>query len=285
MKTLTLMYHDVTGPGIDASGFPGGEAARYKLTVEQFERHLAAIAGPLRRHPVTTDILTNRGIEPTRPSSIPPVLLTFDDGGVCAAEYIAGALEARGWRGHFFVTTAYIGRRGFLTRSQIQALRGRGHVVGSHTHTHPLRMGRCSEARQRDEWARSVTALAEIIGEPIRVASVPGGHCTEVVARTARDAGIQFLFTSEPTSHVESIDSLLIFGRYSVRRSTSAATAAAIANGERLPWVRQSIAWRFKAVAKATGGTVYDRGRAWILGRSPQMMWGDEPDAVSEEPT
>jgi len=114
---------------------------------------------------------------------------------------------------------------------------------------------------------------------------VPGGYCTEAVARTARDAGIQFLFTSEPTTRVESVDSLLVFGRYSVRCSTAAATAAAIANGSRLPWLRQSIAWRLKAVAKATGGTVYDRGRAWILGRSPQMTWGDEPDSVSEKTT
>src|SRR5262249_33125000 len=152
------------------------------------------------------------------------------------------------------VTTGYVGRRGFLTRSLIQELRRRGHVIGSHTHTHPLRMGGCTPVRQRQEWTRSLATLADIIGEPIPVASVPGGPRTNAVAEIARAAGIRFLFTSRPVARVRSVDAILLFGRYSVRRSTSAATAAAIAQGRRLPLVRQWTAWQIKAVAKAAGG-------------------------------
>ena len=44
MKIPSLMYHDVVEPGqADASGFPGGAAAHYKLDVAEFDTHLEAL--------------------------------------------------------------------------------------------------------------------------------------------------------------------------------------------------------------------------------------------------
>jgi peptidoglycan/xylan/chitin deacetylase (PgdA/CDA1 family) len=255
------------------------------LTVQQFDLHLRAIAGSDGGLPVTTDALTVSSMTHARSRSAPPVLLTFDDGGVCAAEHVAGALEMYGWRGHFFITTAYIDRPGFLSRGQIRALRRRGHVIGSHTHTHPLRMGESHRARQQQEWTRSVALLADLLGEPVCTASVPGGQYTVEVARTAAIAGVRLLFTSRPVTTVRALGPLLVLGRYSVRRSTSPATAGAIARGQRLPWLRQAIGWQSRSVAKRVGGAAYDRVRARLLGRSPQMAWGEEPGATSEEAT
>jgi hypothetical protein len=42
--TSTLMYHDVVPAGAeDSSGFPGRDAALYKVTPQQFDAHLDAI--------------------------------------------------------------------------------------------------------------------------------------------------------------------------------------------------------------------------------------------------
>ena len=70
----------------------------------------------------------------------PRVALTFDDGGASALD-IAGMLERRGWRGHFFVTTSRIGEPGFVGPDAVRELAERGHDVGSHSHTHPTYMG------------------------------------------------------------------------------------------------------------------------------------------------
>ena len=70
-----------------------------------------------------------------------PFLITVDDGGVSYYTVVADRLERLGWRGHCFVTTDMIGQRGFLTRRQIRELDGRGHIIGSHSASHPTRCG------------------------------------------------------------------------------------------------------------------------------------------------
>ena len=198
VNAAALMYHDVTPAGReDASGFPGGDAARYKLTPAQFDDHLAAIRLKVNR-PV--DVIEAVDLE----HGPAPLLLTFDDGGASAMA-IADRLERAGWRGHFFMTTAYVGRPGFLDAARLRELRRRGHCVGSHSHSHPLRMARLPIVRLRDEWMRSVATLADALGEPIHAASVPGGHHSSAVARAAADAGIRFLFTSEPTVRIRRV--------------------------------------------------------------------------------
>ena len=125
-----LMYHDVVAEGMeDTSGFPGRDAARYKVTPARFESHLDAIAGSYGAH---------------RPA------ITFDDGGASALG-AADVLERYGLRGHFFVTVNYIGKPGFLHPAGIRELHDRGHEVGSHSCSHPLRMGHLPPARLRDE--------------------------------------------------------------------------------------------------------------------------------------
>ena len=47
-----LMYHDlVAGGDEDASGFPGRDAALYKISVTEFSQHLDAISESLSSRP------------------------------------------------------------------------------------------------------------------------------------------------------------------------------------------------------------------------------------------
>jgi peptidoglycan/xylan/chitin deacetylase (PgdA/CDA1 family) len=275
VKAIALMYHDVTPAGReDTSGFPGGDAARYKLTLAQFDDHLEAIrlnAG--RRVDVIGHLDAGLGTA--------PLLLTFDDGGASAAA-IADRLERAGWRGHFFVTAGYVDQPGFLAARELRDLRRRGHVVGSHSYSHPLRMARLPIGRLRDEWRRSIAVLADALGEPIDTASVPGGHNSRAVAREAADAGIRFLFTSAPVVHVRRIGDMAVIGRYVVQRSTPAAVVAAVAAGSPAPRFRQLALWEMKKVAKTIGGATYLAARDRLLGRSPKVTWGDDLPRVSK---
>lgn len=229
-----LMYHDVVAEGRDdASGFAGAAAARYKLTEHQFDHHLHTIA---------------------REVDGPPCL-TFDDGGA-SAMLIADKLEGAGWRGAFFVTAGYIGRRGFLTPRQLLDLRRRGHTIGSHSWSHPAGMSRLSAGVMAVEWQRSIDELGALLGERILTASVPGGSYSRRVGDAAAAAGITVLFTSRPTSGSVRLGTLTVFGRFAVRRTTPAARAAAVAAGSLLPRVGQLVAWDTKNALKSIAASV-----------------------------
>ena len=250
-----LMYHDVVAAGReDTSGFPGRDAALYKVTPEAFASHLEAIAHA----------------SPARPAP----LLTFDDGGASAMA-AADILEARRFVGHFFVTANYIGTRGFVTGDNIRELARRGHVIGSHSCSHPLRMGHCAWTQLIDEWSRSRAMLGDILGTDVCVASVPGGDFTPQVAEAAAEAGILRLFTSEPTSESRQAFGVTLIGRFTIQRWTSDRTAAALAAGDWLPCAQQAVVWNAKKMTKRLGGERYLQVRKLLLGHGDEVQWGD----------
>src|SRR5437660_789594 len=144
-----LMYHDVvSATNVDGSGFPGRDAALYKIGPEQFDAHLYAIGRSTRNR---RDLHDERNL-PSRDLPDPPdLVLTFDDGGIGALR-AAEVLERHSFIGHFFVTTNYIGTRGFLAEADLRELARRGHVIGSHSCSHPLRMAHCSQPQLLEEW-------------------------------------------------------------------------------------------------------------------------------------
>jgi len=274
------MYHDLVAEGDeDASGFPGRDAALYKISVTAFSQHLDAISESLYSHPADPA----PPAPPAPPASpAPPAhaahptlpLLTFDDGGV-SAMVAADLLERRGWIGHFFITTNYIGRRGFLLPDEIRSLAARGHVIGAHSCSHPLRMARCPWEQLVDEWSRSCSVLSGIIGGRVDEASVPGGDFAPQVAQAAARAGIVRLFTSEPTGRIRTAYGLTLAGRFTVQRWTSASTAAAMAQGDWLPCARQTLIWNAKKMTKRLGGARYLQVRRLLLGQRKEVQWGD----------
>jgi peptidoglycan/xylan/chitin deacetylase (PgdA/CDA1 family) len=255
MRVQSIMYHDVVENGdFASSGFPGEGANVYKLRREDFDRHLQAIAS------VAPAITTVRDL-----AGSAPVLLTFDDGGASFHHPIADLLEARGWRGHFFITTGRIGTPGFLAAPDIRDLHRRGHIVGSHSVSHPTRMAALTRAELDREWSASIAHLSDLTGERVTAASVPGGYYSHEVGRSAAAAGIGALFTSEPTSVISKLDGCLVLGRYVVQRDMEPAWSAGFATGNPARCWRQAGLWKVKRIAKSLGGTAYLKARQAIL--------------------
>lgn len=258
-RALAIMYHDVVeGDAWDSSGFPGAAAASYKLSRAHFARHLEAVSHitPTIHAPVA-DQWDQR----------PGVFFTFDDGGASFFSPIAGMLEAHGWRGHFFITTDRIGTAGFLTPEQLRELRRRGHVIGSHSCSHPTRMSHLTREQLRQEWTESKRALEDILGEAVTVASVPGGYYSGMVGATAEEAGLRTLFHSEPTSAVSSCGQCRLIGRYVVRRDSAPELSAGLAAGRVGPRFQQWANWKAKKAAKLLAGDLYLSWRAKLLGK------------------
>ncbi len=246
---LTLMYHQVgTAPDL------------YVLERAAFLRHVAAIRAAVGGAPV------GRVDEPGTWRGDRPVFITFDDGHDSAYDVVADLFEAQGWRAHFFVVTDYIGRPGFLTARQIRELDRRGHAIGSHTCSHPVPISHCDDAQLGREWGESRRVLEEITGHAVTTASVPGGYFSRRVAHAAAEAGVRFLFTSEPRASVSFRDGCAILGRYAIRKSVTPETAAALAEGRLGPRLREAVLWNAKKVLKGANARAYIRVRRAILG-------------------
>lgn len=261
MRTTALLYHDVVPQfRYEESGFQGADANIYKLDSDEFRRHMLRIAAESVLRPVT---VTSAALGcPGR-----HLLLTFDDGGVSAVDHTAGILAEFGWPGHFFVTAGRVGSPGFLNEGQIRKLRRAGHVIGSHSWTHPLRMAALSAPQLDREWRESTARLSDILGEPVATASIPGGYYSRDVAAAAAMAGIRVLFTSEPVTRTATVDGCLIIGRFSVQQGVSEDWVAAVVANRPLPRAQRYFAWNGKKLLKAAGGPAWLAARKAILAR------------------
>jgi peptidoglycan/xylan/chitin deacetylase (PgdA/CDA1 family) len=245
--TVGLIYHDVAAQlDQESVGFPGPLAARYKLSPDEFEAHLNAIGREVRHVGLVLPGARR-----------PHVALTFDDGGASALD-IAGMLERRGWRGHFFVTTSRIGEPGFVGPDAVRELAERGHDVGSHSHTHPTYMGNLDRAPVRREWRLSREVLGDLLGRAPATAAIPGGFLRPVVVEEAASAGYRVLMTSQPVRRERRHEGMTVVGRYTIWASTQARTAAAYARGSRAAGGRLWLEWNTKAAAKRLSPRAYD---------------------------
>ena len=196
-----------------------------------------------------------------------PYLITVDDGGVSYYTLVADRLEALGWRAHCFVSTDAIGTRGFLSVSQLRELDRRGHVIGTHSASHPARFSACEPAHMREEWARSRMVLEDLLGHKVEIASVPGGYYSRRVAHSARDAGLRVVFTSEPITASHDEAGTLVIGRFTLRRGHPTERAGLLARRE--PWARYQewASWRAKGLVKPLLGPLYSPTADWVLSR------------------
>jgi peptidoglycan/xylan/chitin deacetylase (PgdA/CDA1 family) len=244
-QTVGLIYHDVVPAGRrEEVGMPGPVSARYKLEPAAFAQHLEAVAA--------TGVPVTLLEDDIRPGAA----FTFDDGG-SSSLLIADLLEERGWRGHFFVTTGFVGRPGFLDEKGVRELVERGHAVGSHSVTHPQYMGRLSREELDREWRESRETLAQILGRPPTLAAIPGGYFSSAVAESAAGAGYRLLLTSDPSARVRTVGGIACLGRFTIWASTSPQTAAAYVRGSRRAQSRLWAEWKLKQLAKRATPNAY----------------------------
>jgi hypothetical protein len=128
-------------------------------------------------------------------------------------------------------------------------------------------MSKLSWAELLREWKDSCAILTDILREPVVTASVADGYYSRKVGKAAAAAGIQVLFTSEPSAKVAVVDGCLILGRYSIQSQTPAAVSGAIAARNQWPRLRQSILWQAKKPVKAIAGESYFTIRRLLLSR------------------
>jgi peptidoglycan/xylan/chitin deacetylase (PgdA/CDA1 family) len=257
-RLLSLLYHDIYASHPAESGFSGAAAERYKISLSDFDQQLAGLERVLRHAPVRVGEL--RGAA----AGEMPVALTVDDGGLSYFSVIADRLEARGWRGHCFVTTDRIGHTGFLHKHHLRELQARGHVIGSHSVSHPGRFAACTPQEMLREWDESRRVLEDILGGDVPTASVPGGYFSARVARAAAQAGLKALFTSEPETRIREISGCMVLGRFAIRHGDAVDYPARLVTRAPTALYGAWLGWNAKKGLKALLGPGYPGFAGWL---------------------
>lgn len=248
---MTLLYHDVYRIRPAESGFQDTSARGYKLSEQQFADHLSAISAATDEAPV----LIGESSSLARHKS--PFGITVDDGGISYHSIVANALENLGWRGYCFVTTGQIGERGFLEKGHIRDLYERGHVIGTHTVSHPDRFSDCDWPVLLSEWRSSKACLEDVIGGEVTMGSVPGGDCSPRVINAALDAGLNVLFTAEPEARIRRVADMLVVGRFVIRKSMPATAVGRLVRRRSIPMMQAWLDWKGKKILNRALGPNY----------------------------
>lgn len=254
MKIYSLMYHEVI-KGKSNFDFQDPGANDYNVHVDLFVEHLNAILKVRQDKPILLDKYINikeTGYEP-------PFLLTFDDGRESSYRYIADILDEFGWKAHFFIPTDYINSPGFLTVEQIQHIRKRGHIIGTHTCSHSIRLTSLNFNQILNEWSDSIKILSDIIGEPVEVGSVPYGQSNKKVIRAAVLSGIKILFTSTPIVSIKNniFGNCKILGRFTITNEMYSKTVAGLVCGSLIYRFQQILFWGLKKMPRLFLGPYY----------------------------
>lgn len=260
-RLITLLFHDVYVRSPGESGFSGPGADRYKLQLAAFRAQLGAINDVRADLPVlVTDTELQAGTSA-------PFAISVDDGGLSYHSVLAPLFAGYGWRGHCLITTSQIGHAGFLHPHHVRELHAAGHLIGTHSVTHPVRFDTCDWDQLVAEWAESKAVLEDIIGAPVTVGSIPGGYYARRVALAARTAGLEILFSSEPKAEPHDVDGCQVFGRFTLRRDSPPGLAALLVGTQQSARVRQWLAWNGKKALKKSLGSGYTKLSGRLSGR------------------
>lgn len=247
MNQIVLMYHDIYRDSPTESGFQNPTAIKYKVSAHKFEQQVASIDEYLRNNKLPVDAID----------------FTFDDGGVSSLTLAAPILERYGFRGKFYISTGYIGSKGFLDAEQIKELKGRGHEVGSHSHSHPERMNAMSQKNINDEWKFSQMVLAEILGHSPTYASIPNGYSSKSVLNGITASGIKVIDTSATTTKQSQFKNASIRGRYAITDDMSVDMVMQIIESPSFR-LRKAFRWHLLSIAKALLGNSYIKIRSLL---------------------
>jgi peptidoglycan/xylan/chitin deacetylase (PgdA/CDA1 family) len=248
-----LMYHELELPGRALCHTEPGYV-RYVLRASGFRQQMELLKSKGWRG-------TSVG-EAVGQFSKNTVAITFDDG--CETDLLAAApvLREFGFGATFFITSGWLGRQRFLGASQLRELASLGFEIGSHSMTH-AHLTDLDDAALPREISGSKQELEQILGQPIKHFSCPGGSYDARVARFARGAGYRTVSTSQIRANTSRTDTFAL-GRVAVMHHTSATEFWNVCQDRGL-WRPGFSAQLRDAVRNTLGKSAYERLRKTML--------------------
>lgn len=238
-SSVILMYHDVVNDLCPKSGRQIEGALQYTISDMTFEAHV--------KQTIKDDIV-----------------YTFDDGGCSFISPTADILERYNKKAIYFIATSYLNTPFFLTKEEVKELDNRGHIIASHSHTHPEKISSLTREECLKEWKVSKSILEDIVGHSVSAASIPGGDISDMVIDCMVDAGYTEIYTSEPTTVVKKYKGVHIIGRYGITQSMSSQKLFTLIHNQHF---RNKLLLKYKILtfAKVVLGDNYNKIKQFAL--------------------
>lgn len=125
--------------------------------------------------PIVPDDVVNYFLK-NKPLPQRPVLITLDDGWENQYRYAFPVLKKYGFAAVFYVYPDAVGRKHFLTWTQIKEMSVGGMIIGDHTKSHPKLPKITDEASLREEIVASKSIIETRIGKTINSFAYPFGE-------------------------------------------------------------------------------------------------------------
>jgi peptidoglycan/xylan/chitin deacetylase (PgdA/CDA1 family) len=252
-----LMYHELELPGRPLCETESGYV-RYVLSESDFRAQVLW----LREHG-WQGMSVSQALESPQNKT---VAITFDDGPETDLIAAAQVLKEAGFQATFYVTVGFLGKRGYMSASQLRALSGLGFEIGCHSMTHAY-VSDLDSRELRREVVGAKQELEQILSLPVEHFSCPGGRYDSRTRRLAQEAGYRSVATSHPHPNRRSSDRFAL-GRVAVMRDTTLPDFQRLCRGQGL-WKRQ-LSGSLRETAKSIlGNFLYDRFRAILLRDTP----------------
>jgi peptidoglycan/xylan/chitin deacetylase (PgdA/CDA1 family) len=194
---VALMYHNIIADGESFADL-SPSATSYFVSRSRFAAQLAEPAS-CGGYCMTWDQLNDfygNASDRAGAGGGHSVLLTFDDGWQGTVQYGGPLLEQHSAQALVFITTDFLGRRHFLSRSDVSRLTPKRFRVGSHARTHRM-LSLLPEPQIRAELSDSKKLLEDLTGYEVDALSIPSGAVDRRVRRIAVECGYRFVFDSE----------------------------------------------------------------------------------------
>jgi peptidoglycan/xylan/chitin deacetylase (PgdA/CDA1 family) len=255
---IYLMYHELELPGRPLCQTEPGYM-RYILSENDFRAQIQWLKSEGWQGMSVSQALKS--------SQNKAVAITFDDGAETDLIAAAQVLKETGFQATFCVTVGFLGKRGYMSASQLRALSGLGFEIGCHSMTHAYLSDLDSRGLRR-EVVEAKQELEQLVGLPVEHFSCPGGRYDSRTRKLAQEAGYRSVATSQPHPNGPSSDHFAL-GRVAVMRDTTLPEFQRLCRGQGL-WKRQ-LSGSLRETAKSVlGNFLYDRFRARWLHHRPE---------------
>jgi len=122
--------------------------------------------------------------------------LSFDDCNSSDIETVLPTLIRRRLKAQFFIVTDLIGKKGFLSKTDIRTLHAAGMVIGNHGKFHRPWRG-LSPSELKEELIEARDYLEDAISDTVKLAACPNGSYDRHVLRNLREYGYERVYTSD----------------------------------------------------------------------------------------
>jgi peptidoglycan/xylan/chitin deacetylase (PgdA/CDA1 family) len=187
--TPVFLYHGLTLSSIPECPW---HERKYWVSAAQFHDHLACIR---REGHQVVQLREFWNSADGSERQYLPVALTFDDGNCSDYEIAFPLLLEAGKRAEFFVNTATVGKKRFLSWQQMSEMQQAGMSFQSHSHDH-VDLSRLALRETERQLRLSKQILEARLGREVEFVSVPYGDLSTEVVKVAMQVGYRAVCTS-----------------------------------------------------------------------------------------